>query len=149
MNVHYSKVDTWLGVLVLGALAFGSVACAIAVLSDPKAPDGLVVLALLPWVVTAAASWPITYRVREDLLLIQSGLLRFKVPVKQITEVRESRCSLSAPAWSLDRLLIRYEVGGKMKSVMVSPQDKSLFLADLRAANSRLKVVAGGLSVAT
>jgi hypothetical protein len=113
-----SKVDWWIGLLVGGALLFGPVALALA------GEWAVLPLTLLAPVIVAFLCWPCDYTLMEDHLLVRSGLVKWRVPYGQIEHVYPTRNPLSSPAWSLDRLAIKY---GK-KWVMVSPEDKLDFL---------------------
>ena len=71
------------------------------------------------------------YVIEGDTLLIRSGIVRWRVPIRSIRSITPTRSALSSPALSLDRLRIEY--GGK--AVMVSPEEKQRFIEALRAIN--------------
>lgn len=129
MKVYPSKVDAWLVVvlaaavafpLVLGAqLFFVSKAAALACLGS----SAFVVLLL------GVAVVPCRYTFEGDHLLVQAGLLRWKVPYKDITAVEPTTNPLSSPALSLERVRIDYAG----RSIMVSPAPRSDFIQALRA----------------
>jgi len=75
------------------------------------------------------------YWFSEDRLVIRCGPFRFRVPLLEIDSVEPTRNPLSSPACSLDRLLLRY---GR-KSIMISPADKTGFLAELQLRCPRVK----------
>lgn len=88
-------------------------------------------LVLLPIGVLAAMwaiAYPCEYSFEEKCLVVRSGLLRIRIPLLAITTVRPSRTLASGPAWSFDRLEIRY---GRTKRVVISPREKSAFVAEL------------------
>jgi membrane-bound ClpP family serine protease len=73
------------------------------------------------------------YVVQDHFLIIQVGFLyRKKIDIRDITRVRNSRNPLSAPATSIDRLVIRY---GKFGFELISPKDKSGFIQLLKSIN--------------
>ncbi|MBI2956490.1 MAG: PH domain-containing protein [Acidobacteria bacterium] len=79
-------------------------------------------------------TWPITYELAASELLIRSGLvLRWRIPLEAIEEVRETRNPLSSPAWSLDRLEVRYRRPASSGVILISPRDKAAFLRELAA----------------
>jgi hypothetical protein len=77
------------------------------------------------WVLVSTA-----YTLTSRALLIRSGPFRWSIPLREITEVTPTRSALSSPALSLDRLRIRY---ASNSIIMVSPEDRRRFLADLKA----------------
>jgi hypothetical protein len=122
-----SKIDRRLFLVLVLAIVIDFVVIG-AVLLQPGDPlTATITIIASSLVVTLIVSIMIGtyYTVTRDLLVIRSGPFRFKVPLHQIESVRESRSSLSSPAMSLDRLLIRY---GKRRRIMVSPDDKAGFL---------------------
>jgi hypothetical protein len=129
-----SKIDLWiaalLGLAPLGAIA-GSVAGAFA--GQPIALAGPAIVLL----VYAGLVFPMCYGIADDALIVRFGLVRQRIPLADITEVRPTRNPLSAPALSIDRLRISHG-GGLLRSTMISPADKQAFLADL-AARARLR----------
>jgi membrane protein YdbS with pleckstrin-like domain len=131
-----SRIDTWLvGVIVVAAL--GAVA-ACAVLLTASVPRGWMVATSLLLTTVGLPVWLLTttrYQFQGEELLIRSGPFKWSVPIRQVKTVSDTRNPMSSPALSLDRLLIEY---GQGKSIMVSPQDRQGFLAEL---NSRRRAV--------
>jgi len=70
-------------------------------------------------------------------LLVRSGLLRYKIPLTEISEVRPSAEVRTSPAWSLDRLKVVYRTrSGFHQFLLISPRDRDGFLDELtRRAN--------------
>lgn len=64
------------------------------------------------------------YCVDQEILVIKSGPFRWRIPLNDIKDIRESSSPISGPALSFDRLLITYSNG---KRVLVSPKDKTEF----------------------
>lgn len=128
--VYPSKTDRWLrvafAVSTVGALA----ACVPLVCLGSHvqwlvvAPTLLLGIGLPWWIVTSTA-----YTVTTDTLVVRSGPFRWYVPFEQIRAIAPTRSPLSSPALSLDRLRIDYG----STSLMISPEDRERFLADLRA----------------
>jgi hypothetical protein len=129
--VYRSAVDTWL-LLALGAGGLLALVAAVSVFAaGDAAARGIAVLTLflgvgLPlWILTTTS-----YTLDGDTLLVRSGPVTRRVPIADITAVVPTRNPLSSPALSLDRL--RIEVRGA-RPVMISPADRTGFLADLDA----------------
>lgn len=87
-----------------------------------------------------AICWPCEYVLDLDTLVVRSGVIKWKVPYREIDRVEKTRNPLSSPAWSLDRLAISY---GK-KQIMISPARRDEFLTEL-SYKAGLKRVDGGL----
>jgi len=66
--------------------------------------------------------------VTEDALIIHGGLFKKTILLSSILSVTETRNPLSSPAFSLDRLAIKF---GEGKTILISPKDKAGFLRDL------------------
>ncbi len=74
----------------------------------------------------------------EPILLVRCGrLLRYRIPLADIREVRPSAELGSSPAsWSYDRLKVVYRSGSIHRSLLISPRDRDGFLDELaRRAN--------------
>jgi TctA family transporter len=59
------------------------------------------------------------------------------IDIATIKAVSETNSILSAPALSLDRIAIFYNL---YDSIIISPPDKTAFIADLKAINNRIEV---------
>jgi len=93
----------------------------------------------LPWAVGAVLFvcgiyfglvFPLKYGLDETNLLVRFGLVRQRIPLVDISEVRPTHNPLSSPALSLDRLHVQYGPGF-FKAVMISPADRNRFLDEL------------------
>jgi hypothetical protein len=126
-----TKFDLWI-VLVLTIVPVGAL-LVIALSEEPW-----VLALMLPiWALVALVCLPCDYTLEEDKLVVRSGLIKWRVPYSEIKRVYPTRCALSAPAWSLDRIAIAY---GK-SWVMVSPKEKLEFL---KALMDKAKLKASG-----
>lgn len=130
-----SKVDGWVATSLFVGGALQVVVLAILALFAPGAllvalPILLLVVAFVAWLYFATR-----YVVTHDRLFIRGGVVNIDVPLNQITGIEPTSNPLSAPAWSLDRLLISY---GHGRSCMISPKDKDRFLALLRERGVRV-----------
>jgi len=138
--VYPSKRDAWL-MWLLWASVIGMGAAAIAVWVDP-APLGfrIGISALLAgtafvvmWLVYST-----NYSFEGDNLVVRAGPIRWRVKLDSIEEVVPTRNPLSSPALSLDRLHIRHR--GSRMGIMISPENKAVFLQDLAARVTGLEV---------
>jgi hypothetical protein len=133
-----SKVDAWLVALLVVFLALPVVITApgIAAGGIPARTLLLLVLpaALVLWIFTTTY-----YVLSDDELIVRSGPLNRRIPLKAIVSVRPTRNPLSSPALSLDRLEIDY---GK-SCILISPKHKEEFLQAL-AARGAVFGAAGG-----
>jgi len=134
MTTFRSKVDTWLGALLGGAviLELGVVVFLLRLhVVGGWAIAGFLLAsaALVLWVLLRTV-----YRLENDALAIRSGPFAMRIPLASITGIRPTRNPLSSPALSLDRLEISF---GQGKSCMISPEDKTAFLAALRSRGVR------------
>ncbi len=87
-----------------------------------------------------AVCWPCEYVLDLDALIVRSGVIKWRVPYREIERVQTTRNPLSSPAWSLDRLAISY---GR-NQIMISPVRQEEFLTEL-SYKTGLKRVDGGL----
>lgn len=135
-TVYRSRIDAWL-VVVLGvamAVALGSVYPAITAGTAMAWAIAIVTVAIgvgLPlWLLLATH-----YTLDRQHLLVRSGPLNWRIPLRDITTISPSRSLLSSPALSLDRLRIDYK---PHQSLMISPRDKAQFLRAIATAQQAL-----------
>lgn len=139
--VYRSKKDLWLfGPVWAAALA----PLAVGLFNVLGGNVGLGWALLRVGVVTAAAvlltTYPLDYEIAGGELVARSGVMRWRVPLASIQEVRPSRDPASSPAWSLDRLRVEYLKGRATGTLYVSPEDKAAFLSDLTEATPGLEL---------
>jgi hypothetical protein len=130
-----SKVDrklTAIGVAMPGAAI-------LALALSPKNSMSVWWLALtLTALITVFVLWVMLstyYEFQGEVLVAHSGPFSWRVPLKDITAVRESNSARSGPALSMDRLEIGFGVG---RVLLISPADKPGFLAALHRRAPRL-----------
>lgn len=140
-RVHPTKVDFWL-VCVLLACAGVSLIALLRVSKERPAETGAVMATtLVAWAVFVLLTWPTSYVVKDQTLIIRSGLLRWIVPLVDIIEVSPTSLPVSAPAWSLDRLVVRFRKNDGEGIICISPKDKAEFLAALAHEDPNLQVI--------
>jgi len=130
--IYRSKKDLWLFCLVWVAV-LAPLAVGLFQMYAGNAEFGWMLVRV--GLVTAAAviftTCPLNYEIDAGELVARSGVMRWRVPLNSIQEVRASRNPASAPAWSLDRLCVEYVKGGATRTLYISPEDKAAFLLDL------------------
>ena len=130
-TVYRSQVDQWL-LVVFGVAALAAVGACGALLYYGSYLEWLIAVATLlvgvglPWWLLQST----TYTLTTGFLTVRSGPFHWGVPLRQISRITATRNPLSSPALSLDRLRIEYSDG---KILMISPEDRRRFLADLRS----------------
>ena len=125
-----SKVDWWLGVLLVVPLALIPAWIA-AVASGSRAEMLAMLLATVLVVgILVGLVFPMRYGIGEDTLLIRFGLCRLRVDLRDIIEVEPSRNPLASPALSMDRLIVRHSSSG-FGYVLISPAERDRFLEEL------------------
>jgi hypothetical protein len=136
-----SKIDTWLAVIVTGAVGLTWLA-PLRRLAAGRAIDALDIIG--PVLVTAFIVWVFTstyYVLTDDTLFVRGGPVRRTIPLRSVQRLRATREPYSSPALSLDRIEVTYG----SKRVLISPHDKRGFVNALKARVPG--VVLEGLSV--
>jgi len=124
-----SKVDGWLAFLI----AIAPIGALSAVIGAFITGEGLAIAfagALLIAFIYAGLVFPMRYGISDDAIIVCHGMVRQRIPLADITEVRPSRNLLAAPALSLDRLHITFG-RGVAGFALISPVDQRGFLAEL------------------
>lgn len=138
-RVFGTKVDAWIAaVIVLGTVI---PLVMLVVIGFQTHQYGIIPAGFFAPILIGLFAIPIKYELQSDLLLIRSGIIKYRVRYSDIELIEPTRNPLSSPAMSLDRLKIVY---GKRKMIMISPNDRAAFLseikkrADLEGTNDRL-----------
>lgn len=130
-----SKIDTWLAVVLVAAAGvtfWGSV------------QSGQWFSTAVMTVVLGLVVFPMHYELQPDALVVRSGFIRYRRAYADITAATPNRSPLSAPALSMDRLLISSK--GAL-GVNISPADRETFLAALaERAPHLVRTQDGGLA---
>ncbi|MGL1005844.1 PH domain-containing protein [Vibrio vulnificus] len=128
MKTFKSKIDLWLG-LTLGCSVIVSVWGAWDLFMNQASVGNYFTACFLLLLGAGLPIWLLIgtkYSVAGSVLKVSSGPFRWQIELSAIDNVKSSRSILSGPALSLDRLEIEFESG---KRILVSPKDKSSFLA--------------------
>ena len=131
-KIFPSKKDFWIVALIMGSgIALLAVAVDHIVSRGINSPETWITcgIALLYVGIIWSLAYPVYYEIAPPNLLIRSGLLlRYRIPLASIEKIQPTRNPLSSPAWSLDRLRIEYSKGGRRQAIMISPENKEIFL---------------------
>jgi hypothetical protein len=126
-----SKRDLWLALLIWAG-AVGLVYAGFHVLGSTVSPMAKVSFGLVSLLALVLMLWLLyftRYTFLDRTLVCACGPFKLRVPLDAIRGVRPSHNPVASPACSLDRLHIEYE--GSRFGVLVSPKDKTGFLAAL------------------
>lgn len=91
--------------------------------------------------------WPIRYTVSADELEVRFGLVHRHIPWGRLDSMELSHNPLSSPAFSLDRIEVRYTTdGGRDRAILISPPDREAFMRDCARASGRHRFADGRLT---
>lgn len=130
-KIHRSKVDTWLALLLGLALIMSVVAAVSAIAAGGWRYAWAAAITILFGIFILWILRGTFYILDEKVLTVRSGPFKWRVPVDEIHGITATSNPLSSPALSLDRLRIEY---GNGSAIMISPEDKDAFIADIEAA---------------
>jgi hypothetical protein len=77
------------------------------------------------------------YTIMDNVLSVSTGLGKLAIDIASIKAIEETNTVLSAPALSLDRIEIFYN---RYDSVVISPPDKTVFIAHLKSINNHIEL---------
>lgn len=144
MQKYQAKIDLALFIPVVGLMLGVTLMTIILPLNepDPRATyttGGIALLMLLSTVFCAQSFLAIHYLIDGQALIVHAGPLykNRKIDIASIRKIMKTRTPISAPAPSLDRLEIFYN---KFDSIVISPKDKTVFIADLLKLNPAIEV---------
>jgi len=124
-----SKVDWWMAAILILVPLIELGICVMILITDGAEA---LVWGLIPLVLVALlyvlVVVPIRHGISDRELIIRFGVIRYRVPLEKITEVRPTRSPLSSPALSMDRLAIRTKKGF-LPQAQISPARREEFLA--------------------
>jgi len=124
MKIYKSEIDMWLIGVFIGTLLLPFILAA--AFGGPFWPALIIcgaVAMFIIWLYQATK-----YIVTPDEITVHAGLYKVNIPLTSIVSVTPSRDPLSSPAFSLNRLEIRYN---KDKRILISPKDRERFLSDI------------------
>ena len=121
-----SKVDKWIYLVLFPILA-------LSLITIVKGADHLsVVVSLTVSILLIHSFFTTVYTLTDTALLVKGGIFyNLVIPYRDIISFKESNNIMASPAWSLDRIEIRY--GGKFgKIIIISPERKIEFMNNLQ-----------------
>ncbi|KRG68157.1 PH domain-containing protein [Pseudoxanthomonas dokdonensis] len=132
-TTYRSKVDGWLLIVLLGAMAVCLPAAFAALAQEQGWVAWLTVAAvlLLGFGLPLSLLFATRYTITADCLQVRSGPFRWRVPLAAITDITPTRNPASSPALSLDRLRIDY---GRGRQLLISPRDQAGFMQAIEQA---------------
>jgi hypothetical protein len=130
-----TRVDAWLVVAAAGGIAAVLAGGLAAMETNPHEAWFAFGLAAFLVLLTLLVGLPCRYTLADDHLLIQSGVVRQRIPYADITDVAPSRSLWKAPAMSLRRVKVSYRGGFQL----VSPRERERFIDELRARVERVR----------
>ena len=124
-----TRIDAWLVLAAAGGIAAALLGGFSTVETNPEESIFAFGLAAFMVALTFLVGVPCRYTLASDHLLIQSGVVRWRIPYVDITDVVPSRSLWAAPAMSLRRVKVSFR--GRFQ--LVSPRDRERFIDELRA----------------
>ncbi len=132
-EVYKSKVDAWIVALVFAA----TVLPAIPAFTTGTGYAGAVICLLL-FPAICASLFGVRYEVGNGVLTVSTcHLFREVYYIENMKSIRRTRCPLSAPAASLDRIEIKMHKG---HALLLSPRHRDRFVRSLLAADPGIRV---------
>ena len=128
-TVYKSKIDWWLGAILVVAMIASGLAGLKALSADT--PNSIWTALLIGGVglfLPLVSLLSTRYVIQGQQLVVRSGLFKWRISINEIWDITPTSDPIASPALSLDRLRITY---GKNKSVLISPRDKDAFLAEI------------------
>lgn len=131
--VQKSKVDWWVFLLAWAGPVIPAVLGFYFWLigNQPVPGQALLLVAFVTALIVLAFTTPMRYQIEDREIAVRFGLFRVRIRVDEVVEVVPSFSLLSSPAWSLDRVKIHFERNGKLRTLLISPEDKHAFMEHL------------------
>lgn len=134
--IRPSKIDIWIALLlVAGPLILVNLGIYLHKTGEEQNSLICISAGMLIGVVTWILAFPCQYTLEDKSLLAQSGILKWRIPYAEIQTVELSNSILSGPALSLQRIEVQYDRG----RILISPNERDLFLKELRKKVSMAK----------
>ena len=134
--IRSSKIDIWIALLlVAGPLILVNLGIYLHKTGEEQNSLICISAGMLIGVVTWILAFPCQYTLEDKSLLAQAGILKWRIPYAEIQTVELSNSILSGPALSLQRIEVQYDRG----RILISPNERDLFLKELRKKVSMAK----------
>lgn len=134
-----SKKSFWIGFILWGIVVVSFIFSWYFSFKAGKLFDAKLILIYLPLVLFVGSIWfGTSYTLTEENLEIKVGpWFRKRIPYRRINGIKRNRSFISAPAFSTDRLLIKYDL---YNEILISPEDEIDFVAQLKKKNQAIRV---------
>jgi len=134
--IRPSKIDIWIALLlVAGPLILVNLGIYLHKTGEEQNSLICISAGMLIGVVIWILAFPCQYTLEDKSLLAQAGILKWRIPYAEIQTVELSNSILSGPALSLQRIEVQYDRG----RILISPNERDLFLKELRKIVSMAK----------
>ena len=134
--IRPSKIDIWIALLLIaGPLILVNLGIYLHKTGEEQNSLICISAGMLIGVVTWILAFPCQYTLEDKSLLAQAGILKWRIPYAEIQTVELSNSILSGPALSLQRIEVQYDRG----RILISPNERDLFLNELRKKVSMAK----------
>ncbi len=132
MKIYKSKIDWWLGLLLVYPIYLS-----VASLAKEQWLYGFAGLGFVIGVVLFVSKTT-RYIIKENQLIVKSmWIVNNTIDISKIRKIEKSNSILSSPALSLDRIALYYN---KYDEVYISPKEKQDFLNNLLEINPNIEV---------
>jgi len=134
-----SKRSFWIGLILWGIIGVSFLLSWYLSFKSGRTFDYKLLYVYLPLILFVSSIWFGTYyTLHEEFVEIRVGpWFRKKIPCKSITAVTRNRSFISAPAFSSERLLIKYNLHDE---VLISPEEELEFITQLKKRNPAIRV---------
>lgn len=130
-RVYESAIDWWVAVLlIMTPVTAAGIGGYFLWIGQPGDAATLFAAGALALLITLALTLPCRYTLLEDALSIRCGLICYQVPLDDIQTVEPTASLRSGPALSLRRVAVKTD----RRTIILSPNDRDEFIADLLAA---------------
>ncbi len=135
-TVYPSEIDLWIAImLMISPLITAGLGMWMLLEGNLWDAGILFGTTLLVGLTSVIFTLPCRYTIETDVLRIRCGVVGYRLPLADIERIEKSGSWLSAPALSLERVL----VATKRRKCLISPIDRDTFIIDLRKAVSDAK----------
>ncbi|MBR5436650.1 MAG: PH domain-containing protein [Muribaculaceae bacterium] len=131
IKIYKSKIDVWILAVIMTVVLCSFLPIIILAFSW-----ALTILAICAAVLPLYFILGTRYIIKESLLIVYCGFIKFgPYSIAKIVKICKTQSIESAPAASLDRIAILFS---DKKTLILSPEDKASFVADLQAINPKI-----------
>ena len=126
--VYRSKVDWWLGLILVGSVGV-MLWAALEPIVKGRGVDWTITIGMVITLLIVLPLFSIKYVLHEDHLFVSCGFyMKARIPYNTICGMKETHNPLSSVAMSVDRIQIDYIENGVHRMMLVSPVRKKEFM---------------------